>query len=105
MKLWPRVWCLVFFDSRCTSFFDNNRYDAIVNKVLQNVYMTLYKNAVLYTIHIINEDRVRDRNPGIPNLFYVFFTFLPSCSVGAKLQATNRIPRPVDRGTATRYGG
>jgi len=28
----------------------------------------------------------------------------PSC-VGAKLQATNRVPRPVDRGTATRYGG
>ena len=25
--------------------------------------------------------------------------------VGAKLQATNRVPRPVDRGTATRYGG
>jgi len=24
---------------------------------------------------------------------------------GAKLQATNRVPRPVDRGTATRYGG
>jgi len=23
----------------------------------------------------------------------------------AKLQATNRVPRPVDRGTATRYGG
>jgi len=75
VKLWPRVWCLVFFDSRCTSFFDNNRYDAIVNKVLQNVYMTLYKNAVLYTIHIINEDRVRDRNPGIPNLFLCLFYF------------------------------
>ena len=29
----------------------------------------------------------------------------PSCRVGAKLQATNRVPRPVDRGTATRYGG
>jgi len=29
------------------------------------------------------------------------FTFL----VGAKLQATNRVPRLVDRGTATRYGG
>ena len=28
-----------------------------------------------------------------------------SLSVGAKLQATNRVPRPVDRGTATRYGG
>jgi len=26
-------------------------------------------------------------------------------AVGAKLQATNRVPRPVDRGTATRYGG
>jgi len=25
--------------------------------------------------------------------------------VGAKLQANNRVPRPVDRGTATRYGG
>ena len=25
--------------------------------------------------------------------------------IGAKLQATNRVPRPVDRGTATRYGG
>ena len=25
--------------------------------------------------------------------------------VGAKLQTTNRVPRPVDRGTATRYGG
>jgi len=25
--------------------------------------------------------------------------------LGAKLQATNRVPRPVDRGTATRYGG
>jgi len=25
--------------------------------------------------------------------------------VGAKLQATNRVPRPVDSGTATRYGG
>jgi len=24
---------------------------------------------------------------------------------GTKLQATNRVPRPVDRGTATRYGG
>jgi len=24
---------------------------------------------------------------------------------GAKLQATNHVPRPVDRGTATRYGG
>ena len=24
---------------------------------------------------------------------------------GAKLQATNRVPGPVDRGTATRYGG
>ena len=24
---------------------------------------------------------------------------------GAKLQATNRVPRPVDSGTATRYGG
>jgi len=24
---------------------------------------------------------------------------------GAKLQATNRVLRPVDRGTATRYGG
>jgi len=24
---------------------------------------------------------------------------------GAKLQATNRVPTPVDRGTATRYGG
>ena len=29
----------------------------------------------------------------------------PSRRVGAKLQATNRVPRPVDRGTATRYGG
>ena len=27
------------------------------------------------------------------------------CHSGAKLQATNRVPRPVDRGTATRYGG
>ena len=27
------------------------------------------------------------------------------CYNGAKLQATNRVPRPVDRGTATRYGG
>jgi len=26
-------------------------------------------------------------------------------AAGAKLQATNRVPRPVDRGTATRYGG
>jgi len=26
-------------------------------------------------------------------------------TVGAKLQATNRVPRPLDRGTATRYGG
>jgi len=26
-------------------------------------------------------------------------------AVGAKLQATNPVPRPVDRGTATRYGG
>jgi len=26
-------------------------------------------------------------------------------AVGAKLQATNHVPRPVDRGTATRYGG
>jgi len=25
--------------------------------------------------------------------------------LGVKLQATNRVPRPVDRGTATRYGG
>jgi len=29
----------------------------------------------------------------------------PSCRVEAKLQATNRVPRPVDRGTATRNGG
>jgi len=29
----------------------------------------------------------------------------PYFGVGAKLQATNRVPRPVDRGTATRYGG
>ena len=32
--------------------------------------------------------------------------FLPSYDCyEAKLQATNRVPRPVDRGTATRYGG
>ena len=34
----------------------------------------------------------------------VFILFLRSF-FGAKLQATNRVPRPVDRGTATRYGG
>jgi len=28
-----------------------------------------------------------------------------SSLTGAKLQATNHVPRPVDRGTATRYGG
>ena len=27
------------------------------------------------------------------------------CYITHKLQATNRVPRPVDRGTATRYGG
>jgi len=45
--------------------------------------------------------------------FFIFYCKLrlgPSCgwgqaAVGAKLQATNRVPRPVDRGTATRYGG
>jgi len=33
------------------------------------------------------------------------FTTVITLIVGAKLQATNRVPRPVDRGTATRYGG
>jgi len=41
---------------------------------------------------------------------YVYTDTLPAtgwgqAAVGAKLQATNRVPRPVDRGTATRYGG
>ena len=34
-------------------------------------------------------------------IFHQIYSFI----VGAKLQATNRVPRPVDRGTATRYGG
>jgi len=34
---------------------------------------------------------------------FTFYIYLEL--VGAKLQATNRVPRPVDRGTATRYGG
>ena len=33
--------------------------------------------------------------------FLILYAFL----AGAKLQATNHVPRPVDRGTATRYGG
>ena len=41
--------------------------------------------------------------------FGVFVYLVLRCwgqaAVGAKLQATNRVPRPVDRGTATRYGG
>ena len=37
-------------------------------------------------------------------MYYVRY-FLICCTRGAKLQATNRVPRPVDRGTATRYGG
>ena len=36
----------------------------------------------------------------LSQLYLIYFIF-----VGAKLQATNRVPRPVDRGTATRYGG
>ena len=40
------------------------------------------------------------------NLFVTSVKFLLNGSnVGAKLQATNRVPRPVDRETATRYGG
>jgi len=38
----------------------------------------------------------------IPEIIVIMFT---RGLVGAKLQATNRVPRPVDRGTATRYGG
>jgi len=34
-----------------------------------------------------------------------YFLAITTFFVGAKLQATNRVPRPVDRGTATRYGG
>ena len=36
---------------------------------------------------------------------FLLFYYCCVCAVGAKLQATNRVPRPVDRGTATRYGG
>ena len=35
----------------------------------------------------------------------VYLLYLIVLIVGAKLQATNCVPRPVDRGTATRYGG
>ena len=41
--------------------------------------------------------------PVIKTVTVIYYTV--SCRVGAKLQATNRVPRPVDRGTATRYGG
>ena len=36
-------------------------------------------------------------------IWYIALVFY--YGVGAKLQATNHVPRPVDRGTATRYGG
>ena len=36
---------------------------------------------------------------------YIYIYIYIYTHVGAKLQATNRVPRPVDRGTATRYGG
>jgi len=36
---------------------------------------------------------------------YTIVYFWGQAAVGAKLQATNLVPRPVDRGTATRYGG
>jgi len=41
----------------------------------------------------------------IPESFADIVVFDSGPGVGAKLQATNRVPRPVDRGTATRYGG
>ena len=31
MKLWPRVWCLVFYDSRCIYICVEFRIDANVN--------------------------------------------------------------------------
>ena len=36
---------------------------------------------------------------------FIFDKIMVMCHVGAKLQATNRVPRPVDRGMATRYDG
>jgi len=41
----------------------------------------------------------------IINSSFVLFIAIVYNYRWAKLQATNRVPRPVDRGTATRYGG
>jgi len=51
------------------------------------------------------QDILRVRVPTTGIIEYPFDLDSIIFRLGAKLQATNRVPRPVDRGTATRYGG
>jgi len=64
---------------------------------LKNVYTRPYK--ILANMLADYSRVIRIRNVGAKLQGW------GQAAVGAKLQATNRVPRPVDRGTATRYGG
>jgi len=80
--------------------------------------MAAYRQIMTHvTCRLTAKNRDQLRNPTLSNRVWSTFAFFNEVAtficlpiiviviVGAKLQATNRVPRPVDRGTATRYGG